>query len=438
MKLLILLLLTMSLSGSVAFLLYLLISVLADRQINAAFRYVTLKLCLAFFLIPFPLLKYALVRTFTPIDLAVPFPEFLDLSDAFIQTKNGFSLRDFPDFHKVLLGIWVSAMVLLIIKQLYVYLKFNYRVTRYLEKDESKEKMLLSFQKQLKVHSHVGLYRCEAAVSPFTYGAIHPKILLTGVISNDSSDLILQHELQHIRSHDFLYRVLAMLAVLLHCFNPLIFLFFRKLTEAQELNCDEKMVKNLSPEDRKRYGHLLINMTACDNDFPVPAVFFSKNTVSFLKKRILQIKDFPPKKTWVMRLLFFLLCVVSSIPVCAYSPKTLDLRNNMAFTPDDFPAECTWISFSPSENPVPEDEFLFQYTDEYFITDNGTVIDMTRNLLPRAGCSHTYISGHIKRHIVSGKGCIVETYSATYCTKCGLIKTKKLISSNNYVECLHK
>ena len=77
-------------------------------------------------------------------------------------------------------------------------------------------------------------------------GAVHPAILLTALVDDDSVELTLRHELQHIRTHDFFYRGLAAVLILLHCFNPFAYILFRELAEVQEMNCDEHVLQTLS------------------------------------------------------------------------------------------------------------------------------------------------------------------------------------------------
>ncbi|KAI4448607.1 hypothetical protein C823_003128 [Eubacterium plexicaudatum ASF492] len=53
-----------------------------------------------------------------------------------------------------------------------------------------------------------------------------------------------------------------MTAVLVHVYNPFIFLFWKELKNIQELNCDESLIKSLPQKTQNLYGHMLIDMTA--------------------------------------------------------------------------------------------------------------------------------------------------------------------------------
>ena len=95
-----------------------------------------------------------------------------------------------------------------------------------------------------------------------------------------------------------------MLAVLLHCFNPAVYFLFRELKEVQEMNCDEKILKLLSENDRKRYGYTIIEIAQNARPVFVPALYFSRNSRAFLKKRIRRIKYSSGRNKTVMCILY--------------------------------------------------------------------------------------------------------------------------------------
>lgn len=72
-------------------------------------------------------------------------------------------------------------------------------------------------------------------------------------------DAVLEHERTHIKSRDNLWRVLAFLCAAVHWFNPLAWLFLKKFTEDIEFACDEKVLREKSVEEQKRYASALLN-----------------------------------------------------------------------------------------------------------------------------------------------------------------------------------
>ena len=82
----------MSLSGTAAFLLYLAATSLLDSYISAGMRYLCLKICMLFFLIPFPILKHLFVQLLLPSSDIDFFASRVTVypKEAIIQTANGF------------------------------------------------------------------------------------------------------------------------------------------------------------------------------------------------------------------------------------------------------------------------------------------------------------------------------------------------------------
>ena len=101
MKMILTLLLTMSASGTLAFLVYLLAVFLTHEQISAHLRYLILKICLAFFLIPFPLLKYVAVSYFAqPYSSYSESVVFLDVAHSVNLTDSGLLLPYISLFYR--------------------------------------------------------------------------------------------------------------------------------------------------------------------------------------------------------------------------------------------------------------------------------------------------------------------------------------------------
>ena len=101
--------------------------------------------------------------------------------------------------------------------------------------------------------------------------------------------MVLRHELQHIKSHDLIYRMITLLIVLIHCFNPLSYLFLKELKEIQEMNCDEKLTAAFSKNERIKYGQTIISVSVKAKAVSAPALYFSGNSKKFLIKRIRKI-----------------------------------------------------------------------------------------------------------------------------------------------------
>ena len=417
MKSLILLLIAMSAAGTFPFIIYIALSTIFDNYISARFRYRCLKYCLLLYLVPFPLLKYFIYHRYFSTPKPLNGNVVISLTGKIVQTSTGFYLN--------------SQNVL---------------------SDPEIIKIVEMLSQEMQLQHKVTVYENSLASSPFTYGTFHPSIVLTSLSDKNNLPLIIRHELQHIKSHDFLFRQLAFLVLMLHCYNPFVYFFFREVIEVQELACDENVMKYLSREEQRCYGYLLI-MTAAKERSEVKSritLMFSKNNRIFLKRRVKRIGIFvKPKIALNVSIIIFMISI-SCIPVFAYNPPTADLRS-VPWTGFFDPAEGAQVSvfdngneiecitFEDESSMIPSDEIYFKDTENYFITDNGDIIIIEPgDIQTYAGCSHIFVNGKHKNHSRNKNGgCTVKTYKGKICTKCNYTKDFSLDSTVIYSPCPH-
>lgn len=99
--------------------------------------------------------------------------------------------------------------------------------------------------------------------APALLGVIRPRLLLpVGLIESASSDHlrhIFLHELAHLKRHDILTSWLFHLLLAVHWFNPVLWWAQRRITADRELACDARVLTVLGPDDRRGYGHTLLD-----------------------------------------------------------------------------------------------------------------------------------------------------------------------------------
>ena len=450
MKSLILLLIVMSAAGSLPFIIYIAVSTIFDNYISARFQYKCLKYCMILYLFPFPLLKYFVCRyVSTPKPLTGD--AVISLTGKIIQTSNGFYLNSTGCLQKIFIGLWICSLCVVIFYEIITFIKFHRKISQNALSDSEVLKIVEMISKEMRIQRKVTVYENNFVASPFTYGAFHPSIVLTSFSNKNDLYLIIRHELQHIKSYDFLFRQLAFLVLILHCYNPLVFFFFREVKEVQELACDENVMKYLSKEEQKCYGYLLI-MTAAKEGSEMKSritLMFSKNNRNFLKRRIQKIGTFvKPKIALNVPIIIFMISI-SCVPVFAYNPPTADLRS-VPWTGFFDPAEgaqvsvfdngneIEYIAYNDEDDTVPADEIYFKDTENYFITDNGDVIIIEpRDIQTYAKCSHVFVDGKQKSHSRNNGGCTVKIYKGKICTKCNYTKNFSLERTVTYSPCPH-
>lgn len=159
---------------------------------------------------------------------------------------------------------------------------------------------LLSFRKLRK--QLVGAVRLQGNIwmvdhidSPFVLGLLHPRIYLPSDLSDSYQDLILLHETCHIHRLDHIWKLLAVLALGLHWFNPLVWIAFILSNRDLEMRCDEAVLRQLGEERRADYAAALLQFTTMPKTtLPTPA--FGENAV---KLRIRRLAHWTQPSRWI-------------------------------------------------------------------------------------------------------------------------------------------
>lgn len=117
-------------------------------------------------------------------------------------------------------------------------------------------------KRQLGIRRPVPVYWSPHADTPFLYGIWRPRIVLPSDMDWEAESLrhALLHELTHCRRRDIALLTTSHLVQALHWFNPFVYLARRDIARYGELSCDERVVRAMGREERKRYGELLLRV----------------------------------------------------------------------------------------------------------------------------------------------------------------------------------
>jgi len=107
-------------------------------------------------------------------------------------------------------------------------------------------------------------------------------------------ELILAHEEEHQRARDVHLRFLFSALLLAFAWNPAIWLQYRRLNLAIELDCDQRVMDRL-PDHRRLYGDLLLRVGSGAGALPGVAVTALAEQQSLLERRIRQLLNKAPE-----------------------------------------------------------------------------------------------------------------------------------------------
>ena len=99
-----------------------------------------------------------------------------------------------------------------------------------------------------------------AVPSPCLLGLVRPVIVITPETRSDEQRLscVLLHETCHFSRRDNWFSLLRCLCLIVHWFNPLVWLGAAASREDCELSCDERVLQKLNPQQSIAYGETLV------------------------------------------------------------------------------------------------------------------------------------------------------------------------------------
>ncbi|MFF2176530.1 M56 family metallopeptidase [Lysinibacillus sp. NPDC058147] len=193
--------------------------------------------------------------------------------------------------------IWISGVVILLLYSIISYLKILVRVrTATLVKDN--------------------IYETDQIATPFVLGFINPKIYIPIDMSDHELSYILLHEQIHIKRRDYLIKPLAFMMLIIHWFNPLMWLSYALMSKDMEMSCDESVVNKMGNQIKRSYSTSLLTL-AVKKGLPTGSpLAFGESNVKARIKNILTYRQ-ASKRT----IAAYMLVIVALVVGCTANPK---------------------------------------------------------------------------------------------------------------------
>ena len=154
------------------------------------------------------------------------------------------------------------------------------------------------------------IFQSENVSFPFVLGIIKPRIYLPFKMNGQYLEYVVAHEQAHICRKDHWWKPLGFLLLMIHWFNPLMWLAYVLLCRDIELACDEKVIKELRNEQRGDYTQALV---ACSvNRRMIAACPLAFGEVS-VKERVKSVMNYKKPAFWVI-IISVIVCV--GVAVC--------------------------------------------------------------------------------------------------------------------------
>lgn len=226
----------------------------------------------------------------------------------------------------------------------------------------------ISVKKKVKnaALSDGNVYTCASIETPFVFGIMKPRIYLPENISEEDKAYIIAHEQAHISRKDHIVKLVAMAALCVHWFNPMVWVSYRLMTKDMELSCDEKALGTFDADVKKAYANALLNISLKQNRLALGGVLnFGESDIKSRIKGVLGAKK--PK-------VIVTIIAVIAVIIAAVCLLTNAVKKDKEFEPI---ADGVYVT----------DKLLYTapYKDSYRGDDNGLTYEIKDNTITISG-----------------------------------------------------
>ena len=216
-------------------------------------------------------------------------------------------------------------------------------------------------------HGRTNIYVADCIKSPCLAGPVPAVYLTEDALQTDASELILRHELTHLRHLDFLWSFCRTTAVIVYWWNPFIWLAAVCSKRDAELACDEAVTAGLSDTQRLAYARAILAQAprkAAALSLAGPPV---KERILFLTKK---------QRTSVLCAILALLLVMSAAG-CSLTELTRQKSAEITL-PEETPVmEEPTDTPEPADTPIEQEEPIQEPQTQMLPTPTSSMFGLT-------------------------------------------------------------
>lgn len=267
------LLISLSISGSILFGVWLIAHAFLQKKISRRSHYYLLLIVLLRFILPFSANQSFVGRIFSSLE-TFPFYEMLYGS---VATRNPsvyigenvifkdniiMGSKEQP-FAPYILYFWLAIAFCLLIHKITKYQSF----AKYIKSDWQPVDnpdildILSEVCEEKQITSPIDLFTTPLVSSPLLLGITKNYIVLPHEkLSKEQLYNILSHEMTHYSSKDIYYKWFMQFIICIHWFNPVVYFIGKVMNRECEYACDEGTTRHFTKEEYYQYGATLIEM----------------------------------------------------------------------------------------------------------------------------------------------------------------------------------
>ncbi len=207
-----------------------------------------------------------ILRLFIPFELTtsrnMPIGKLLPALIRFLEIQviqsGGITIR----LLDVLYIIWVSGIIIQLVKTIYIYTRFTRTITNsHSDIDDEVKEAFYQLNSDYSKPSSVQIIQTDLISTPMVFGFFRPRIILPEIkLTTEEWYCILKHELSHYICGDLWVKFLVEFLCTIYWWNPFVYLFSNQISKAQEIHIDLYVTKSMNEEERIKYLECLIKI----------------------------------------------------------------------------------------------------------------------------------------------------------------------------------
>lgn len=246
------------------------------------------------------------VRILKPINISLP-PEMTEVD--FSVFSKGTENVNALSLGNIVFYVWLSFSVCFLIVNVVSYFSILRNIKRWRQRPSEKT---ISVAEKCEIKADKILI-CKKFLTPAVFGIIKPVIILPGEDYTKSElYMILKHESIHLKNKDVLYKAALLLALIVHWFNPVVWIMYKMGVRDLEVCCDKEVTKEKDSDFCAEYCHALISAVRKGKKQFIPCSTSFENSKQIIKERVISVFDRKCKRKGN----FLLCCAFGFVIVC--------------------------------------------------------------------------------------------------------------------------
>ena len=162
-----------------------------------------------------------------------------------------------PKVWQILLGIWLIGITVALIR---LGLRYNC-FAKQINPIKAEGRPISFDDFGINKNHRIAIYKTKAADVPVTVGIIHKVVLIPDKDYTEKElELIIKHEVSHIKNGDLLIQLLVNLLCVIYWWNPAVYIFRKNLEHYFELRCDKNVTSGMSKKETAEYLEVLLKI----------------------------------------------------------------------------------------------------------------------------------------------------------------------------------